>query len=77
MDTFRVFVFYEDERYKEVTTDSPFDAENAVKMAKHLIHQGSDQRGQFTRVIITDSDDYCCFDWVKDKGIVFPPPPAK
>ena len=73
-DRFQVWTFYKDETYREVPKNGGYTAEEAVMKAKELIEQKEDPTGQFHKIIITDQDDMCCFDWRLEKGIVFPPP---
>jgi hypothetical protein len=49
-------------------------AEEAVKAAGHYAHNVAAQvLGIVERVIITDADDYCAFEWKKGEGVTFPP----
>jgi hypothetical protein len=41
-------------------------AERAVEAARHLTELSP------ARVIITDGDDYACFEWTRDAGVTFP-----
>jgi len=74
-DLFRVFVFYPDETYFE-PEDKRYLAEAAVNKAMEMITKGSDARGEYAKIRITDPDDYCCFEWQKGKGVIFPPQSA-
>jgi hypothetical protein len=49
------------------------DAENAVKAAHHYSHNVAARLGVVERVIITDGDDYTCFEWKRGEGVTFPP----
>jgi hypothetical protein len=49
------------------------DAEEAVKAAHHYTHNVATTLGMVERVIITDGGDFCCFEWIKGRGITFPP----
>lgn len=51
-------------------------AERAVRKAKDLTNPSRpcNKMGLGpVRLIITDAGDCCTFEWLKDKGIVFPP----
>lgn len=75
-DKFRVFVFYPNETYFEPEDSKQYPAQEAVAKAEEMIVKAKDERGEYQTIRITDSDDYCCFEWQKGKGIVFPPPPS-
>jgi hypothetical protein len=47
--------------------------EEAVKAAHHYTHNVAVKLGFTERVIITDGDDCCVFEWRKGEGITFPP----
>lgn len=70
IETFRVFKFYQKDKYDEHGTG--FDPENAVLEAKALTESEAAVSGEIVRIIITDTDDCCCFDWVFGIGVVFP-----
>jgi hypothetical protein len=46
-------------------------AERAVQAAHRLTQGPAAMLGMVNRVIITDGGDFCCFEWIKDKGITF------
>ena len=48
-------------------------AEEAVNAAKHYTSNVAVKMGITKRVIITDGGDCVVFEWLKDKGVVFPP----
>jgi hypothetical protein len=48
-------------------------AEEAVKAARHYTHNVATKLGMVERVIITDGEDYCCFEWKRGEGVTFPP----
>ena len=48
-------------------------AEEAVKAAHHYTHNVATKLGMVERVIVTDGDDYCCFEWKRGEGVTFPP----
>jgi hypothetical protein len=68
---FSVVQFFEDNSYEYVRTF--VTAQEAAKVAEHYIHSVAAKLGIVKRVIVTDGEDYCCFDWVNGKGVVFPP----
>jgi hypothetical protein len=47
--------------------------EEAVEAAYHYTHSVGAQLGFVERVIITDDDDYCVFEWKLGEGVTFPP----
>lgn len=48
------------------------DGETAVKRAVGIVKSVAGQIGWTKRVIITDGGDCIVFEWLKDKGVVFP-----
>jgi len=70
-ERFSVYQFFADGSYERVRELVP--AEEAVKAAHHYTHNVATKLGVVERVIITDGDDYCCFEWKKGEGITFPP----
>ena len=50
--------------------------EEALKAANHYCNSVGARRGFTRRVIITDGDDFCCFEWQSGKGVTFPAPPC-
>ena len=44
--------------------------QEAVETVKRLASEPSNL--VVNRIIITDGDDYCTFEWVKGKGVIFP-----
>ena len=70
---FQVWVFYENETYREVPKNGRYTAEEAVLKAKELVEQTGDETGLFYKIMITDSDDNCSFEWRRGPGIIFPP----
>ncbi len=50
-------------------------AEEAMKRAIDLIRpkRPINVLGGISRLIVTDGEDFCVFEWLKDQGIVFPP----
>jgi hypothetical protein len=50
------------------------DGREAVEAVYHYTHNVAARAlGITERVIITDGDDYCCFEWKRGEGITFPP----
>jgi hypothetical protein len=47
-------------------------AEEAVNAARHYTANVATKLGMVERVIITDADDYCCFEWKRGEGVTFP-----
>jgi hypothetical protein len=70
-DEYSVYQFFPDGSYERVRLFVP--AEEAVKAAHHYSHNVAAQLGVVDRVIITDVDDYCCFEWKRGEGVTFPP----
>jgi hypothetical protein len=52
-------------------------AQDAVDRASFLAHGPGAKIGVISRIIITDGLDLTCFEWLKDKGVVFPGPDDK
>lgn len=71
-DLFSVYQFFPDGSYERVRHF--VSAEEAVKAAKHYTDNVATKLGVVERVIITDDDDFTCFEWLRGKGITFPPP---
>lgn len=68
---FSVCQFFEDGTYEYVRQF--VGAEEAVEAAKHYTESVGAKVGTTVRVIITDGGDCACFEWVRGKGVVFPP----
>jgi hypothetical protein len=49
------------------------NVEQAVKACRRLAKGPSSLMGIVERIIMTDGDDYCVFEWVRGREIVFPP----
>lgn len=75
-DMFRVFFFARDGVSQEETLQ-PVPAQDAVAKAKRLTDSLPAKTGSIQRVVITDADDCCVFEWIHGQGVVFPPPPLK
>lgn len=73
-DKFHVHQFFQDGTNEQVTQE-PLGAEAAVLKAKALTQSVAARTGLVERVMITDPDDYCVFDWRYGQGVVFPPAP--
>jgi hypothetical protein len=68
---FNVVVFDADGYWHYGSRD--VEAREAVETAKELADLATTPAGVETeRVMITDSDDYCCFLWERGKGVMFP-----
>lgn len=48
------------------------EAREAVLKAKEITDSPGALIGSITRVMITDPDDFCAFDWKFGEGVVFP-----
>ena len=51
-------------------------AGEAVRAAAHYSDCVGSRIGTTVRVIITDGDDFICWEWLHGRGVVFPPPAA-
>lgn len=71
MNEFSVYQFFNDDLYERVR--SHVSAEEAVLAAEHYINNVASKLGLTKRVIITDGGDCVVYEWVKGKGVVFPP----
>ena len=49
------------------------DGKEAVEAAYHYTHNVAAKLGLVERVIITDGGDHTCFEWLKGKGVTWPP----
>jgi hypothetical protein len=70
-EEFSVYQFFADGSYERIV--SFVGAEEAVKAAHHYCHSVAAQTGVTQRVIITDGEDNCNFEWIFGQGVVFPP----
>lgn len=70
-ERFSVYQFFAGGSYERVRELVP--AEEAVKTAHHYTHNIASKLGIVERVIITDDEDYCCFEWKRGEGVTFPP----
>lgn len=50
------------------------DARTAVETAKSYTERPAVRIGVIARVIITDADDFCVFEWKNGEGVTFPTP---
>jgi len=48
--------------------------EEAVEFAENFIRRPAATAGFIAKVMITDGDDCCIWEWVKGKGLVWPTP---
>jgi hypothetical protein len=69
-DEFSVVQFFINGEYEYVRRW--VSAEEAVKAAQHYTNNVATKIGVVDRVIITDGGDCTVFEWIKNKGIVFP-----
>jgi len=69
---FDVYQFFIGDTWEKVREG--VDAEEAVRAARHYTSSVGARFGTTKRVIITDGDDCCCFEWKHGEGITFPPP---
>jgi len=67
---YSVAQFFEDETYEYVRRW--VTAEEAVDAAKHYTESVGARIGTTRRVIITDGDDFTCFEWIFGRGVTFP-----
>jgi len=72
MGEFSVYQYFANDDYEEVLRF--VDGRTAVETAKRLTTSIGGLLGTTKRVIITDDGDCCCFEWLHDRGVVFPPP---
>ena len=63
-------VYYWDANGLQHTELDRASPEDAVRAAKRLSTGPAGEHGLVTRVIITDSDDFCCFEW-RDGRVVY------
>jgi len=68
---FSVCQFFEDGTYEYVRRY--VGAEEAVEAFKHYTTNVAVKLGVTQRVILTDGGDCVNMEWVKDKGVVYPP----
>jgi hypothetical protein len=70
LETYNVVQFFENDTYEYVRRN--VNAEDAVKASKHFTTSVGAQFGFVKRVIITDNDDYCVFEWKFGEAVTFP-----
>jgi len=70
-ERFSVVQFFMDDSYEYVRRFVP--AQEAIDAAKRYTTSVGARIGTTKRVIITDSGDMTCFEWVYGKGVTFPP----
>lgn len=68
---FCVYQFFPDETWERV--HEFVDAQTAVEGAKRLTESVGGRIGTTRRVIITDGEDFTCFEWKFGEGVIFPP----
>lgn len=70
-DEYSVVQFFADGSHEYVRRG--VGAEEAVKAARHYTDNVASKLGVVDRVIITDDDDVCVFEWRRGEGVTFPP----
>lgn len=73
-ELFNVVQFFPDESYEYV--ERGMRPEEAVNLAKRLTESLGARVGLVSRLIITDSGDFTCFEWRYGEGAIFPPQKA-
>lgn len=68
---FSVYQFFPDHTWERVREG--VDAREAMEAARQYSTCVGAQLGTTVSVMITDGGDYCCFEWKRGEGIVFPP----
>ncbi len=68
---FSVYQFFSDGTHECVRPN--VGAVEAVETAKHYCSCVGAQVGSTCRVIITDIEDCCVFEWKRGEGVTFPP----
>jgi hypothetical protein len=69
-ELFSVCQFFRDGSYEYVRRH--VNAKQALEGAYHYTHSVGALAGITRRVIITDSGDSICFEWIYGQGVVFP-----
>lgn len=69
--TFNVVQFFSDGTHEYVRR--AVGPEEALKAVAHYVNCVGARIGTTVRVIVTDEDDFCNFDWRRGEGVVFPP----
>ena len=72
---FSVVQFFPDGTYERVREF--VDAKEAVDAAHHYCSCVGARMGTTQRVIITDGEDFTCFEWKYGEGVLFPPRPEE
>lgn len=70
-ERFSVVQFFPDDSYEYVR--ERVTAQEAMKAVEHYINCVGARLGTTRRVIVTDSGDCTCFEWIYGQGITFPP----
>jgi hypothetical protein len=73
-EKFNVVQFFEDGTNEYVRR--AIGAQEAVDAARHYCHSVAARLGMVNRVIITDMGDSTVFEWIRGKGVTFPPLPT-
>ena len=74
-ELFSVHQFFSDDTNECVR--QRVNAEDAVWTAHDFAHSVGAQVGTTVKVRICDSGDYIVFEWIRGRGVVYPPPPGK
>jgi hypothetical protein len=69
---FSVYQYFPDDSYEAVVRF--VEAQKAIQVAKQCCTSVGAKIGTTRRVIITDGGDCINFEWIFEKGIVFPTP---
>jgi hypothetical protein len=70
-DEFSVVIFFPDGYYEYVCRY--VSAQKAVETAASYTRRPAAQMGIIRRVIVTDGDDHCNFEWKFGEGVTYPP----
>ncbi len=70
MNEFSVYQWFVDGQREDVLRF--VSMEEAVQTATNLARSVGAKIGTTARVIITDGGDCCCWEWLREDGIVFP-----
>ena len=71
MSEYSVVQFFVDDSYEKIVEF--VEAEEAVRVAMQTCRSVGAKIGTTKRVIITDGGDFCAWEWIHGRGIVFPP----
>lgn len=71
LELFNVVQFFPDGSHEYVSRN--VGPEEAVTTAKSYTERPAAVLGVIARVIITDADDFCVFEWKRGEGVTYPP----